>query len=352
MPLADFVSQQDVVTLLQRSLERGRLGHAYLFTGQDLAELESVGLALAQTLNCAQPPQTAANGTPLDACGQCPSCRKITTVSHPDVMVVKPESKLRQIKIGQIVRRPGSPPRVLHDLVLNKPVEGGYKVALLVAADRLNEDAANSLLKTLEEPPARTVFVLLSTEPGRLLDTIRSRCLRLNFAGDGQHVAGEDELAWLEEFAAMAAKGDKDLFGRYRLLDTLMGRLKDVEAAIEAEVEATSPLSQHEEIPPELRDQWEEESKAAIMAEYRYRRAGFLAALQGWLRDVWLHARGLGEERACFPNLAANAAAVGVRLTPDEAETNLRLMEQTQRTLHTNVTELLVLEMGLLKLKL
>ena len=352
MPLADFVSQQDVVTLLQRSLERGRLGHAYLFTGQDLAELESVGLALAQTLNCAQPPQTAADGTPLDACGQCPSCRKITTVSHPDVMVVKPESKLRQIKIGQIVRRPGSPPRVLHDLVLNRPVEGGYKVALLVAADRLNEDAANSLLKTLEEPPARTVFVLLSTEPGRLLDTIRSRCLRLNFAGDGQHVAGEDELAWLEEFAAMAAKGDKDLFGRYRLLDTLMGRLKDVEAAIEAEVEATSPLSQHEEIPPELRDQWEEESKAAIMAEYRYRRAGFLAALQGWLRDVWLHARGLGEERACFPNLAANAAAVGVRLTPDEAETNLRLMEQTQRTLHTNVTELLVLEMGLLKLKL
>lgn len=352
MPLADFVSQQDVVTLLQRSLERGRLGHAYLFTGQDLAELESVGLALAQTLNCAQPPQTAADGTPLDACGQCPSCRKITTVSHPDVMVVKPESKLRQIKIGQIVRRPGSPPRVLHDLVLNKPVEGGYKVALLVAADRLNEDAANSLLKTLEEPPARTVFVLLSTEPGRLLDTIRSRCLRLNFAGDGQHVFGEDELAWLEEFAAMAAKGDKDLFGRYRLLDTLMGRLKEVEAAIEAELEATSPLSQHEEIPPELRDQWEEESKAAIMAEYRYRRAGFLAALQGWLRDVWLHARGLGEERACFPNLAANAAAVGVRLTPDEAETNLRLMEQTQRTLHTNVTELLVLEMGLLKLKL
>ena len=216
MPLADFHAQQDVVTLLQRSLERGRLGHAYLFTGQDLAELETVGLTLAQTLNCAQPPQTAPDGTPMDACGICVSCQKIMSGSHPDVMVVKPESKLRQIKIGQIVRRPNSPPRVLHDLVNNKPVEGGYKVALLVAADRLNEDAANSLLKTLEEPPARTVFVLLSTEPGRLLDTIRSRCLRLNFAGDGQRTFGEGELAWLREFAAMAAKGDKDLFGRYR----------------------------------------------------------------------------------------------------------------------------------------
>ncbi|MCH2602032.1 MAG: hypothetical protein MKZ76_03540, partial [Pedosphaera sp.] len=166
MPLADFHAQQDVVTLLQRSLERGRLGHAYLFTGHDLAELESVGLALAQTLNCAQPPQSAPDGTPMDSCGTCVSCQKIMSASHPDVMVVKPESKLRQIKIGQIVRRPSSPPRVLHDLVNNKPVEGGYKVALLVAADRLNEDAANSLLKTLEEPPARTVFVLLSTEPG------------------------------------------------------------------------------------------------------------------------------------------------------------------------------------------
>ena len=101
MPLADFHAQQDVVTLLQRSLERGRLGHAYLFTGQDLAELETVGLTLAQTLNCAQPPQTAPDGTPMDACGICVSCQKIMSGSHPDVMVVKPESKLRQIKIGQ-----------------------------------------------------------------------------------------------------------------------------------------------------------------------------------------------------------------------------------------------------------
>ena len=120
----------------------------------------------------------------------------------------------------------------------------------------------------------------------------------MNFAGDGQRAFGEDELAWLREFAAMAAQGDKDLFGRYRLLDTLMVRLKALEATIDEEVEAASPLSQHEEIPPELRDQWEEESKAAVMAEYRHRRAGFLTALQGWLRDVWLHARAEGGRRA------------------------------------------------------
>ena len=69
MPLAEFSNQENVVALLQRSLERGRLGHAYLFTGEDLAELEAMGLALAQTLNCQEPPQAAPDGTPLDACG-------------------------------------------------------------------------------------------------------------------------------------------------------------------------------------------------------------------------------------------------------------------------------------------
>ena len=101
-----------------------------------------------------------------------------------------------------------------------------------------------------------------------------------------------------------------------------------------------------------MREQWEEENKAACMAEYRYRRAGFLAALQCWLRDVWLQTSGLGDELARFPDLADSAQKVGGRLTQREAEENLRLVEQTQRILHTNVTELLALEIGLLKLKL
>jgi len=349
VPLADFKSQKDVVALLQSSLDRGRLGHAYLFTGQNLGELENVGGALAQTLNC---PNSTSSGSPSDACGQCVSCRKTAAGNHPDFMIVKPESKLRQIKIGQIVRRPTSPPRVLHELVYQKAVEGGYKVALLVAADRLNEDAANALLKTLEEPPERTVFILLSTEPERLLDTIRSRCLLLTFAGEGQRQFGELELGWIRQFASMAARGEKDLFGRYRLLGTLLQQLDELSEAIMKEIETASPLSQHEEIPAELREQWEEENKAASMAEYRYRRANFLAALQGWLRDVWLQASGLGNELAQFPELADSTQSVGSRLTPREAGENLRLLEQTQRILHTNVAELLALEMGLLKLKL
>ena len=349
MPLAEFTSQKNVIERLQRSLESGRLGHAYLFVGQDLGELEKVGRVLAQTLNC----QDSTLAEPVaDACGKCISCRKIANDNHPDVMTVKPESKMRQVKIGQIIRRPSSPPRVLYELIYQKPVEGGYKVALLVAADRLNTDAANALLKTLEEPPDHTVFILLSAEPERVLETIRSRCLRLRFAGDGGQAFSQPELDWVKEFALMAAENDKGLFGRYRLLDSLLQYLAEENQSIEAEVEQSSPLSQYDEAPSELRDQWEKENQAAIMAEYRLRRSSFLAALQSWLRDVWLQTRVGAGDLEFFSDLSESTRIVARRLTHHDAEENLQIIEQTQLTLHTNVGELLALETGLMKLKL
>ena len=352
MPVAKKSAQDVVAPLLQRSLERGRLGHAYLFTGVDLGELVRSGTGLAQMLNCLEPPQATNEGVPLAACGGCVSCRKIENNKHPDVMLVRPESLLRQIRIRQIVRRHDSPPRVLHDLVNHKATEGRYKVALLEAADRLNTDAANSLLKSLEEPPAQTVFILLSTEPERLLDTIRSRCPRLNLGGDGQRKFGESEISWLTDFATMAASEKKDLFGRYRLLGTLMERLGKVKAYIADDFDEAEEANEHEEIPPELRERNEDERKAAVESEYRFRRAGYLAALQGWLRDVWLRSAGISDELALFPALSTAAETVAARLSPREALENFHVMERTQGLLHTNVNELLALETGLLKLKL
>src|SRR2546423_12568042 len=92
MAFTDFPAQQEVVHLLQRSLERGRLGHAYLFSGPDLTELEAAARTLAKTLNCEKPPRRASSGLPLDSCDACPSCRKIDSANHPDVLWVRPES--------------------------------------------------------------------------------------------------------------------------------------------------------------------------------------------------------------------------------------------------------------------
>src|SRR5271163_3321758 len=119
MSFADFPEQQQAVDLLQRSLERGRLGHAYLFTGHHLAELEALARALAKTLNCLQPVRRAPGTPAVDACGQCAICRKIDGDGHPDVHWVRPESKSRIITIEQM--------RGLMQEIHLKPNEAEYK---------------------------------------------------------------------------------------------------------------------------------------------------------------------------------------------------------------------------------
>jgi len=390
MAFKDFKGQEQGVELLQRSLERGRLAHGYLFTGHQLDQLEALARTLAKTLNCLHP--VTRGGVAVDCCDQCLSCQKIEHGNHADVFWVRPESKLRQIRIRQIVRRENSPPRVLLDAVNLKPTESQYKFAIIVAADRMNEEAANAFLKTLEEPPPHSVLILLTTEPQRLLETILSRCLRLNFAAEGPQQLTPAQMEWLASFSETAAADQKSLLGRYRLMDVLLKKLNEVKETIDETLTARSPLEKYEDVEEQLRDKWEQELKAAIEAEYRRQRGDFLLALQWWLRDVWvqtlnkvqspksevqspeakvestrprIEAGGAGAETVnhqlsaidspegllVLPQMAGTKR-VAQRISPKQAMENLRVMEQLQRWLSTNVQEALALEVGLLKLHL
>lgn len=335
--------QEQSVQLLQRSLERGRLAHAYLLTGDDLGHLEAVARTLAMTLNCERPVRRG-EGVVVDCCGKCSICRRIAEDNHPDVGWVRPESRLRVITIEQV--------RELIGGMNLKPKEAGYKVSVLVGADRLNVQAANAFLKTLEEPPPRSVLILLSNDPQRLLETILSRCLRLNFAGDGTLSMAEADREWLREFAETCAAGKGGLLGRYRLLGVVLGRLRTVKAEIEKTLTARSPLERYEDAEPGLRDKWEGELAAAIEAGYRGRRAGLLMAVEWWLRDVWCQKVAAGEDLLVLPELGATSRLVAGRISAEEAVENLRSLERTQRFLATNVQESLALEVGLLKLRL
>lgn len=354
MAFKDF-PEQEQGGLLQRSLERGRLGHAYLFTGHELSELEALAEMLARTLNCQQPVR-GKNGVAIDCCDKCVNCRRIANGNHPDVHWVRPESKSRIISVEQM--------RELMQEFNLKPTEAEYKVAVILAADRLNVQAANAFLKTLEEPPPKSILILLSTEPQRLLETIVSRCLRLNFAGDGPRPLAPAEMEWLAAFSEMAAAEQKSLLGRYRLTDVLLQKLNAMKASIEESLTARSPLQRYEDVDKELREKWEDELAAAIEAEYRRQRTDLLAILQRWLRDVWVEAIETGmQNEECrmknegmtellnFPQLDGTRR-VAARISPAAAVENLQIIEGTQRLLHTNVQEALALEVGLLKLNL
>ena len=343
MAFANFPEQKQVVELLQRSLERGRLAHAYLFTGHQLSDLGALARTLAKTLNCEAPVRRTPGGPAVECCDKCASCRKIEGDNHADVHWARPESKSRVITIDQMRG-------LMHEIHL-KPNEAEYKVAVIEAADRLNAQAANAFLKTLEEPPPKSILILLTTEPQRMLETILSRCLRLNFAGDGARRLAPAQMEWLKSFGELAAAEQKSLMGRYRLLGALLKKLGEVKDEIEKALAARSPLERYDDVDPKLREKWEDELTAAIEAEYRLQRADLLGTLQWWLRDVWLGTLSLDGGLLNFPELAS-AGQVAKRLSAKQAMENLRVLERTQRLLHSNVQEALALEVGLLKLHL
>ncbi|MBZ5494781.1 MAG: DNA polymerase III subunit delta' [Acidobacteriia bacterium] len=164
-----FVGNGRVVEILRRAVNQDRLPHALIFAGPAGVGKRTLALLLAQHLNCLQP----ANGK---ACNSCSSCRKINNATHPDVQVIQPDGAF--IKIDQL--------RALIDEIAYQPFEGRFRVAILDGADQMRLEAANCLLKTLEEPPSRSILILVTARPYLLLRTIRSRARMLQFGPIGE----------------------------------------------------------------------------------------------------------------------------------------------------------------------
>jgi DNA polymerase-3 subunit delta' len=342
MSFAAMNTHPQTVALLQRSLERGRVAHAYLLTGASLDDASILARNLIKTLNCRNPVRQVPSQLPTDCCDACDECRRIDQDNHPDVTWVRPESKLRIITIDQM--------RDLMHTIHLKAMENGYKAGILVGADRLNTQAANAFLKTLEEPPHKSILILLSDDPGRILETILSRCLRLNLGGENSSLTNIAQQPWLKLFCEYAQAPTKNLLTRYQMLGVLVAHFSEIKGQIETNLSASSPLEKYDEAEASLRNKWETELNAAIESEYRHRRAESLAVIQNWLRDVWLETLGQSEARLCFPQFAAITRSVAQNLDPERAEDNINIIHKTRKLLESNVQEALTLEVCLLKL--
>jgi DNA polymerase-3 subunit delta' len=181
MALKNIIGQDRPIGILLRTLDRGRIPNAYLFSGESGIGKRSAAVNLAKAINCldtfhrddkkdSEGPQVAAYRR-TDACDRCHSCEKIEAGTHPDVIVITPEKG--EIRVDQI--------RAVEDALSYMPYEGRRKVVVIDDADTMNQSAANAFLKTLEEPPAESLIVLISSNPDRLPETVRSRCSRIHF---------------------------------------------------------------------------------------------------------------------------------------------------------------------------
>jgi DNA polymerase-3 subunit delta' len=166
-----------VVEQFRRAMARGRLASSFLFVGPEGIGKRTFAQKLAQTFFCQTRPEAA-----MDPCGHCPSCTQVLARTHPDLLsVARPKDKSflpLELLIGDKEHRMRE--GLCHDIAM-KPFMGGRKVALIDDADYLNAEGANSLLKTLEEPPPRSVLILIGTSPAKQLPTIRSRCQLIRF---------------------------------------------------------------------------------------------------------------------------------------------------------------------------
>ncbi len=166
--------------LLRKMWESQQLPHTLLFSGPALSGKRSLAYALSKIVNCES---GLAETTTCD----CRSCRLISKGMHPDLFVVEPRGATQTIQIEQL--------REIQDICNSPPIEGRYKIIIIVDADRMNPSAGNSSLKLLEEPPSYVLLLLLTTQPHRLMPTIKSRCATISI----QPVAENEMENWLKE---------------------------------------------------------------------------------------------------------------------------------------------------------
>ncbi len=200
MAFRDIIGQDRAVNILLRTIQRDRLSSSYLFAGESGIGKKFTAINLAKAVNCLKTtpslalPSVRVDSDPrgpacrpsgrgglgggdsellnqTDCCDECSSCKKIDAGVHPDFLLISPEGG--QIRIEEI--------RAINDILSFKPFEGRNKVVIADEADTMNPFAANAFLKTLEEPPKDSLIILISSNPDRLPDTIRSRCSKVNF---------------------------------------------------------------------------------------------------------------------------------------------------------------------------
>ncbi|MBO4952363.1 MAG: DNA polymerase III subunit [Wujia sp.] len=177
MGFKEIVGHEDIIAHFKSSIETGNVGHAYIISGDAGSGKKALAYAFADTLEC------EAGGT--EPCGNCQSCLQISTGNYPDIITVTHE-KPNLISVDEVREQ-------LVNTVDVKPYKGKYKIYVIPDAELLNVQAQNAILKTIEEPPAYAVILLLTTNLDKLLETVQSRCLKLQT----KPIRERDVLAYL-----------------------------------------------------------------------------------------------------------------------------------------------------------
>lgn len=335
MSLTSFESQFPViVNSLHQANLHNRLAHAYIVYSDSPAIRENVAWSIAQLAIC---PNKQANGA---ACGTCKYCHQIAGGIYSELYTLMPTSKSRRIRIGQGHEEPDTVRWFEHQFYLKSATAIGTKVGIIHDADCMQPEGQNAFLKTLEEPPGKSMFILATGNPSSLLTTIRSRCQTLLLLSNSCTYTfnGADNLFKL--LNNLQFKSGNDIIQAEACTQGILALANN----LHNEAEEITTQKWHKQLEDSqllenvARKRIEDRFKAAIEAEYLTLRHVFLSAIHTWFAQVFQLSSGISRERLPNPEVIQHLDAPEPL---DEAQTfkAMNHAEKLLQNLRWNVSE-------------
>jgi len=315
------IASADALALLKQAHSQKRLAHAYLLCG---------------------PPGSGKRDLASGMCAHLLGCDPNSALKHPDVHSIAPESKSRRLLIEQL--------RELEQNLRMRSFEGGSKFAIIFEADRLQPQAANAFLKTLEEPPPNTHIFLLTEQPEQLLETILSRCVSVPLRPSETKARSSAAAATAELLNAFFSTQKPDLRGGLWLAQQFQALLNETKDAIHSTAEASFKAEEKQykqTVDPKWLEQLEETHAARTEASYIGERGRMMEVFEAFWTDVLLCQNG-GSPRH-LPECGEHSRQIASHLDRDEAIRRVQAVTKLREHVgSTGVNEPLALEYGLL----
>jgi DNA polymerase-3 subunit delta' len=307
---------------LRRAYEQNRLAHAYLITGPPGSGKEVLAAELTSLVN----------GTPT---------KDVFSAKAREVFIARPESKSRRIITAQI--------RALEHALQMRAANGRRKVAIVADADRLQTEAANAFLKTLEEPPKDSLLLLLSALPEALPETVLSRCIAIPLASDGEARSKKEEEKLVKLLQQTSRHTTWSIQFAYRLAQEFQQLLRAIREEVKSETDDAlerEQLRYKDATDGAWLEEREDYYKALTESLYLQRRAALVEILFAWWTDV-LRATNAVVQRD-LPAATQETAALARRFDNAQILKRIRLLEEFRDHLGRNIHESLAIEVAFL----
>lgn len=313
----------EAFTCLKRAFDSERFAQAYVIIGPPRAEGLELTDRILQLLFCEQ------GNKP---CGTCKGCLQAGEHTHPDLLWLEPQKKSRIISIGQI--------RELQSRVYQTSFQAGWKVCVIAGADRLNDPAANAFLKTLEEPPGKSVFLLPTDAPQFLLPTILSRCQQVTVSTRQGVLSEGCREALLDILVRRPGTGGVvTAFARGDRVAGLLKAIKDEALSSEKEIAAAEAL-----------DETSETIDARANSRYREMRTDVMRTLLHWYRDLLILSRDGDEALVYHQDHKDVLRKLAAKLSYAQALCNVEAVEEMYRQMERHMPDNRILGAGFCRL--